>query len=119
MNNNTKHKIYCFNNGGSPGWYDALAIADDGHVLAGHICSHEGYMRHDLGMDGSTWKHEHYNKHFGENNWELEWIETDKLGVHEGLNKAIALNKQLPKEEAVNEEAMPKVEVTFSEEPNQ
>lgn len=50
-------KIYCFNNGGSPDWLSAIAICEDGHVLAQHICSHECYMRHDLGMDGSEWKH--------------------------------------------------------------
>lgn len=92
-----KHKIYCFNNGGSPGWLSAVALADDGHCLAGHTCSHEGYMRHDLGMDGSTWKHENYNKHFGEGNWELEWVENPK--THEGLQAAIKLNAQLPKDE--------------------
>lgn len=86
-----KKKIYCFNNGGSPGWLEAVALGEDGQHLASHICSHEGYMRHDLGMDGSTWKHENYNKAYGEGNWELEWVDTDKLQEHEGLNKAIAL----------------------------
>ena len=68
------HTIFCFNNGGSPGFMLAVAVADDGHCLAEHCCSHEGYMRHDLGMDGSTWKHEHYNEHFGAGNWQLEWV---------------------------------------------
>lgn len=85
-----KHKIYCFNNGGSPGWLSAVAIAEDGHHLAGHICSHEGYMRHDLGMDGSTWKHEKYNEHYGEGNWELEWV--SDINDHPGLTEALRLN---------------------------
>lgn len=74
----------------------ALAIAEDGHCVAGHTCSHQGYMRHDLGMDGSTWKHENYDKHFGAGNWELEWV--DDPEKHEGLQKAYALNQLLAKE---------------------
>lgn len=92
-----RHKIYCFNNGGPPEWLQACAIADDGHCLAGHICSHEGYMRHDLGMDGSTWKHELYNDHFGAGNWELEWVDDPK--THAGLQAALKLNAALPKGE--------------------
>lgn len=91
-----KKKIYCFNNGGSPGWYKALAVAEDGTVLAGHICSHESFMRHDLGMD-STWKHENYNKHYGEGNWELEWVSNPRN--HEGLKAAFELNKLQQKNE--------------------
>ena len=90
-----RRKIYCFNNGGSYGWMSAVAIAEDGHCLAGHTCSDEGYMRHDLGMDGSTWKHEEYDKHYGAGNWELEWV--DKPKTHEGIQKAFALNALLPK----------------------
>lgn len=89
-----RHKIYCFNNGGSPGWYGAVAIADDGHCLAQHICSHEGFMQHDLGMT-STWKHDNYNARFGEGNWELEWVPDPKN--HAGLKAAYALNQQLAK----------------------
>lgn len=90
-----RRKIYCFNNGGSYGWMSAVAIAEDGHCLAGHTCTSEGYMRHDLGMDGSTWKHENYDKHYGAGNWELEWV--DKPETHEGIQKAFALNALLPK----------------------
>lgn len=43
--------IYGFNNGGSPGWYSAKIMAQDGTHLGGHICSAEGYMEHDLGAD--------------------------------------------------------------------
>lgn len=85
-------KIYCFNNGGQPGWYMAAAICEDGHCLASHICSHEAYMRHDLGMTG-TWKHEYYNKHCGEGNWELEWVDNPK--EHEGFQQAFKLNQEM------------------------
>lgn len=88
-----KKKIFCFNNGGAYGWMSAVAIAEDGTVVAGHTCTSEHYMRHDLGMDGSDWKHERYNKHYGEGNWELEWVETSNLKNHAGLNAAIALNE--------------------------
>lgn len=52
-------------------------------------------MRHDLGMDGSTWKHENYNKHFGTGNWELEWVENPK--THAGLIEVYRLNQLLVK----------------------
>lgn len=88
-----KHTIYCFNNGGSPGWMHAIAVADDGHSLAHHICSHEAYMRHDLGMDGSTWKHDKYDEHFGAGKWQLEWVDDPK--THAGLEEAYRLNGEV------------------------
>ena len=58
--------IYGFNNGGSRGMLSAVAMAEDGTVLGGHCCSHEGYMEADLGIvDG--WRmdrHENYRKHY-------------------------------------------------------
>jgi hypothetical protein len=88
-----KKKIYGFNNGGSPGWHHAVAIGEDGAVIDGHICSDEGYMLHDLGIEHSTWKHDSYDKHFGAGNWEIEWVPSDKVKTHPGLLKAIELNK--------------------------
>jgi hypothetical protein len=90
-----KHEIYCFNNGGSSGWMSAIAIADDGHCLAEHCCSHEGFMRHDLGMDGSTWKHNYYDEHFGAGNWVLVWIDDPKNDPR--LQQAFDLNQRLAK----------------------
>ena len=92
------HKIYCFNNGGKPGWMNAVAIADDGHVLARHVCSGEGFMPHDLGIT-SNWKHENYDAHFGEGNWELEWVQNPD--AHEGCQAAFALNARLIMESEV------------------
>jgi hypothetical protein len=87
-----KHKIYCFNNGGPVGFMHAVAMGDDGHCLAQHCCSDESFMAHDLGIT-SEWKHENYNKHFGEGNWELEWVpDPDK---HVGLQVAFVLSEQL------------------------
>lgn len=88
------HKIYAFNNGGSPGWLHAVALGDDGRVVAGHICSHESFMRHDLGVSGSNWKHEQYDKYYGAGNWSIEWV--DDPDTHEGLKAAIELNKAQP-----------------------
>lgn len=82
-------KIYCFNNGGSPGLLSAIALAEDGKVLAGHCCSSEHWMHHDLGIVGSNWKHEYYDAHFGKGQWELEWV--DEPMTHEGCAAAIAL----------------------------
>ena len=87
-----KKKIFCFNNGGVYGMLHAVAMCEDGHPLAEHACSHEYYMPHDLGIT-SDWKHDRYNKHCGEGNWELEWVQNPR--THEGLQKAIALNKAL------------------------
>lgn len=42
--------IYGFNNGGGPGSYRAVLLAEDGTALGGHGCSHECYMPHDLGV---------------------------------------------------------------------
>lgn len=55
-------------------------------------------MRHDLGMDGSTWKHENYNAHFGEGNWELVWIDDPKGDAR--LNAAYELNQKLAVDKA-------------------
>jgi hypothetical protein len=52
-------------------------------------------MRHDLGMDGSTWKHESYNKHFGEGNWELVWVDSPE---DPRLKAALELNQKLAHE---------------------
>jgi len=87
-----KKKIYCFNNGGSPGWYHGVALAEDGMGLAGHISSSISFIKHDLGIT-SNWKHENYNEHYGEGNWELVWV--DNPLEHEGCKKAIELNCEL------------------------
>lgn len=92
-----RKKIYCFNNGGQPGLLLAVAVCEDGHCLAQHVCSSEGFMPHDLGMVG-TWKHDIYNSHCGEGNWELEWVPNPK--EHEGLKEAFRLNQEWMEAEA-------------------
>jgi hypothetical protein len=88
----TQHTIFCFNNGGSPGFLSAIAIGDDGVVVAGHCCSNEYYMPHDLGIT-SDWKHDNYDAQYGEGNWKLEWVDNISIGTHTGLQAAFALNK--------------------------
>jgi hypothetical protein len=42
--------IYAFPNTNEPGWISAVALAEDGEYLGGHVCSHEDYILHDLGV---------------------------------------------------------------------
>ncbi|HEA19388.1 hypothetical protein LCGC14_1865800 [marine sediment metagenome] len=85
-------KIFCFNNGGSDAWYTAMAMAEDGTCIATHVCSHESFMKHDLGIT-SDWKYNLYNKHYGEGNWELEWVCNPKM--HKGLKLAYKRNQEM------------------------
>ena len=85
--------IYGFNNGGSPGWYSAVAVAADGTCLGGHICSHEGYMPSDLGMlEGSRPdRHEKdFQPHYPEG-YRCEFVPTERIAEHVGLQTAIKL----------------------------
>lgn len=101
----TKHKIYCFcNNKTITDWNEIIAIADDGHCLAGHICSHPCYFKHDIGIT-SNWQHDKYNKHFGEGNWELVWLDSVEPGETPELDAAMALNKQLAEDAAKSDAA--------------
>lgn len=68
-----KKKIYVFSNGGNDLGMLAVAVAEDGKQLAGHICSNESFIEHDLGVT-SKWHHESYDKHYGKGNWELVYL---------------------------------------------
>ena len=92
--------IYGFSNGGSIGFMSAVAIAEDGHVLGGHLCSSEGYMLGDLGIIKGTRKDRHenqYQKHYPDG-YRMDFVYSDDIEGHEALNKAFALNKELPDE---------------------
>ena len=90
------NKIYCFSNVKDGGDGIAYAMADDGNVLGSHWCSHEGYVPQDLGViDGSRPdRHEDYKKHFP-NGYEMEFIKSNKIESHKGLQKAFKLNQKL------------------------
>lgn len=92
--------IYGFNNGGRPGWYDAVLLAQDGTYLGGHICSHEGYMEHDLGiLDGSREdRHEKFREYYPEG-YRMDFIGQENVLSHPGLMKAYQLNNNQQSEE--------------------
>ena len=56
-------------------------------------------MAHDLGIT-SDWKHDVYNKIYGEGNWVLEWVPTEQVKNHShpGLTEAVRLNSLLKEE---------------------
>lgn len=58
-----KSKIYIFVNEINSIGVFPVALAEDGTCLAGHCCSNEGFIKHDMGIT-SDWKHEHYKKHY-------------------------------------------------------
>ena len=113
-----KVKIYGFNNGGSSEWYEAMALGSDGIAVHNHICSHEYFMPHDLGMDGrSDWGHDSYNKQYGVGNWETEFVPSNQIKTHEGLQAAIKLAKErLEKGDKIDESCQAGVTVTLEDE---
>lgn len=85
--------IYGFNNGGSPGWYFAVALAEGGTYLGGHVCSHEGYMLHDLGILEGTRPDQHekdYQRHYPDG-YRMEFVPVAEIASHKGLQAAIEL----------------------------
>jgi len=90
-----KPKIYLFANRKMGSDVIGMAMAEDGHVLAGHFSSSEGFLKHDLGLT-SDWKHTNYKAHYPDG-YELEWV--DKPLKHEGLLAAYDRNQQLAEQE--------------------
>lgn len=90
--------IYGFNNGGSPGWYSACLLAEDGTGLGGHVCSSEGYMLHDLGiLEGTrTDRHEGFQKHYPDG-YRMDFIPASEVKAHAGLEAAYKLNQEMAK----------------------
>ncbi len=88
--------IYGFNNGGSPDWLSAVAIAEDGTVLGGHICSAEGYMPHDLGILEGTRPDRHeqnYQKHYPDG-YRMAFVPHAEVQGNAGLMEAIRKNNE-------------------------
>jgi len=92
----TKPKIFCFCNGGGNEWYPALAMAEDGNVLASHVCSTPGWAVHDLGLT-SDWKHDKYDTYYPDG-YELVWVEMAEIRTHPGLMAAYAKNQEIARE---------------------
>jgi hypothetical protein len=106
--------IIGFNNGGSPGWFDAQLIAEDGTGLGGHLCSHEGFMEHDLGiLEGSrSDRHETFKKHYPDG-YRMDFVSYSEVSSDPRLTKAFELNKALAEKQDKNA-SYAKIEVTFS-----
>lgn len=84
--------IYGFNNGGPRKFLSAVAMAEDGTVLGGHCCSHEGYMEADLGIvDGwmDSRHEESYKPHYPDG-YRMEFVGYNDVKGHAGLQAAIA-----------------------------
>lgn len=86
-------KIFIFQDQPEPvtrhGDISGIAVCEDGNVLAGHVSSGPGWLKHDL----THFYREKYNEHCGEGNWELEWV--DDYRTHAGCMRASELNKGL------------------------
>ena len=92
--------IYGFNNGGSPGWYSARLLAEDGTGLGGHICSSEGYMLADIGcLEGSRPdRHETFRTHYPEG-YRMAFVSEGEVRTHPGLQAAYRRNQAKRSEE--------------------
>lgn len=93
-----KKKIYVFGFGdGGDGMY--YALSEDGYHLGSHLCSHEGFAKGDLGADGSRPdRHKIYKKAYPDG-YEMEFVPCSERDEHEGLQRAIKLNKESAKKE--------------------
>lgn len=89
-------KIIGFNNGGSPGWLNGVILAESGHHLGGHICSHEGYMPHDLGViEGSRPdRHEDFRAHYPDG-YRMDFVPQSMVETDPELEAAYQRNQAL------------------------
>lgn len=87
--------IYGFNNGGCPGWLDAVLLAEDGTCLGGHICSAEAFMPGDLGIiEGSRPdRHETFREHYP-TGYRMEFVGASEVRSHQGLLAAYHRNQE-------------------------
>lgn len=89
--------VYGFNNtigGGS--WQSGVLLAEDGKYLGGHICSHEGYMPHDLGIvEGSRPdRHEDFQKHYPDG-YRMDFVSAEDVADHPGVTQAYKRHQTL------------------------
>ena len=94
--------IFGFNNGGPRNFKQAALVAEDGTGLGGHLCSSEGYMRHDLGiLKGSRPdRHEGFVKHYPDG-YRMDFVgEEDVMEkTNIALEAAIKRNQESPPQE--------------------
>lgn len=91
----TKIYLYCAPEGLRPGDVLGFALAEDGHGLASHLSSSVEWSKRDMGLISDR-KHDGYAKCYPDG-FELEWV--DDPYKHEGVQKALKLNKKLAKEQ--------------------
>lgn len=86
--------IYGFNNGGYPGWYNGVLLAEDGRYMGGHACSAEGYMPHDLGIlaDSRPDRHERFREHYPDG-YRMDFVPLSDTATHPGLGAAYQRNQ--------------------------
>lgn len=88
--------IYGFNNGGPCDWLSGVLLAEDGVCLGGHICSHEAYMPHDLGILEGTRPDRHekqFRPHYPDG-YIMEFVPFDSVKSHKGLMAAYKKNQE-------------------------
>lgn len=87
--------IYGFNNGGSPGFYHAVLVAEDGECLGSHLCSSEHYVPGDLGLlDGHRPdRHETFREHYP-GGYRMVYVPHDRVHTHAGLDAACRRNAE-------------------------
>lgn len=87
--------IYGFNNGGSPGWFSGVLIAEDGEVLGGHICSGEGFMYGDLGiLEGHRPdRHATFREKYPDG-YRMDFVPSSEVMTHAGLSAACDANQK-------------------------
>ena len=88
--------IYGFNNGGSDDWWVGLLMAEDGTCLGEHVCSHENYMPHDLGiLEGSRPdRHETFRNHYPDG-YKMTFVRAEDVRDHYGLMQAYEKNQKM------------------------
>ena len=82
-------KIYVFCNSCEPQWHSATALSDEGLFLAGHVCSHHGFIAHDMGVDEDGWKRDIYARAYPDG-FEVEYVEQADVKTHPGITAAYA-----------------------------
>ena len=92
--------LYCVDGGMREGDVIGYALGEDGHGLASHLSSDEGWSKHDMGLT-SNWKHDHYAEVYP-GGYELEWVDNHDLDNHEGFKKALELNHKAKTEEGLD-----------------
>ena len=93
-------RIMVFNNSqGGGDWNSCVAIAESGHALGNHICSHENYAPHDLGVIEGTRedRHETYRKHYPDG-YVMEFVPAVDIEGHERLQAAFKRNDEINKQ---------------------